>query len=102
MWITLMFIVISKWTLIVMFTSPIWGTLLVHIAEQFIKPRFVPQTEIARMARQMVAEYGPDCYRRVSIEEYYAWHRCDTCQQAIWRRVRQALRQAQGEGVGDW
>lgn len=86
-----MLIVILNCSLICICTAPIWGTLLFHIWEQFIKPRFVPQAEITRMARQLVIEYGPDCDERAATEEHYAWHRGDIYQQAVWRRVRLEL-----------
>ena len=73
-------------------TSPIWGTLLLHIRDCFIRPRFVHKADIALLAARLTATHGPRAEEQAAIEEDYCWRRGDMLQQAVWKRVRQELR----------
>ena len=92
MWRFALSLVILKWSVICLFTVPIWGSLLVHIWEHVIKPLLVPKTEIAVLADRLVATHGPRAEEKAVIEEDYAWRRSEMLQQAVWKRVRQELR----------
>ena len=83
---------IMKVLVFVIFSFPIWGSLLVHIWEHVIKPLLVPKTEIAVLADRLIATHGPRAEEKAVIEEDYAWRRGEMLQQAVWKRVQQELR----------
>jgi hypothetical protein len=86
-----MLLIVLKWTVICLLTLPVWGSLLLHVWEVWVKPRLVRQADIAALAQRLIAEHGPDCEHHAAIEEDYAWRRGNVFEQAVWRRVRREL-----------
>ena len=78
------------WIAVGALTSPIWGTLLWHLSDLYIRPRFIPAEEIEKLVQQMLQQENP--LEEVHLREYSAWHRGETIEQGKWRRVAKELR----------
>ncbi len=83
--------VVLEWFFLGVATCPIWGSLLLHVWEYFIRPRFVPKAEIVKLADALIAAYGADAEERARMEENHAWRRCDAAEQGVWKRVRREM-----------
>lgn len=88
----MMLVIVLKWSCIALIAVPIWGTLLLHIRDHFIRPRFVRKAQITMLAKRLIEVYGPRAEEQAAIEEDYCWRQGDMLQQAVWKRVRRALR----------
>lgn len=82
----------AKWSLIALAASPIiigvgWG-----IVEDVILPRFIPRTEIDRLADSIMRRYPANPEKAALTEEHAAWYRSEGFEQGKWRRVRKAIR----------
>ncbi len=57
-----------------------------------IRPLFVSQAEIRRMADELGSKHGADAEEIAAIEEDRAWCYANSYQQGVWRRVARELR----------
>jgi hypothetical protein len=85
------FATVAKWILIALAASPIliavgWGLV------EMIRPRFIPRTEIERLADSMIRNYPANPEEAAFTEEHAAWYRSEGFEQGKWRRVRKAIR----------
>ncbi|MBW3096213.1 hypothetical protein [Pseudohoeflea coraliihabitans] len=56
-----------------------------------VVPLLLSRRDIARVAKELVAQYGAEAAEMAFIEEHLAWQRCAPSEQGKWRRVRRAL-----------
>jgi hypothetical protein len=82
---------LAKWTLMALAASPIiigvgWGLV------EMIRARFIPRTEIDRLADSIIHRYPADPEQAAFTEEHAAWYRSEGFEQGKWRRVRKAIR----------
>src|SRR5947209_5522270 len=82
----------AKWSLVALAASPIvigvgWG-----LVEDMILPRFIPRTEIDRLADTIMRRRPTDPEAAAFAEEHAAWYRSEGFEQGKWRRVRKAIR----------
>ncbi|MEP7452992.1 hypothetical protein [Phyllobacterium sp. SB3] len=81
----------SKWIAIVICTAPIWATLVQHVWELRVKPRLIPDGEIADMADHLVSKHGLEADSQAYMLQIEAWMDGDMVQQGILQRVRGEL-----------
>lgn len=65
--------------------------ILFHFYLFRIRPLFIPKAEIAEIADNLIALYGPFAEQTAFIEEDRAWRYSDVYEQGKWRRVRREL-----------
>ncbi len=83
---------IGKWALIAVALSPIWFAIGFSIYEGNVRPAFIPNSEIERLADEITCKKPDDSEEAAYWEEYAAWHRSDSFEQSRWWRVRRVLR----------
>jgi hypothetical protein len=79
------------WIAVGVSLSPIWATLLFELWQCLIRPRLVPRREIERRASEMLARHGDRAADVCFINAHRAWYDCDGFEQAMWRRVGEAI-----------
>lgn len=79
------------WLIGVVAATPLGATVLRHVWELSIRPRLIPADEIAALADEMIARYGPRTEEIAFMEEDRAWRYAATFQQGRWHRVRRGL-----------
>lgn len=89
--------IIVGWALGVAGVSPIIIAIAWEVWEGTIRPRFIPENEIEKLADEMAALYPDDPGRAALQQEGHYCHRCDSFEQAKWRRVRQEIQRRLAE-----
>ena len=78
-------------TVLVVCTSPIWGSLLWFIYESYVRPARIPKREIDALADEVRRRSPDDPADAAFVEEQAAWYRSEMFEQGKWRRVRKCL-----------
>jgi hypothetical protein len=60
--------------------------------QRWILPLRIPATEVAKIAEDLVAQFGPEALNVAVIEQDRALHYSDPYQQGKWRRVEREVR----------
>lgn len=58
----------------------------------WVRPRFIPRSEIDRLADDIMARYPDDPERAALREEEHYWFQSEEFEQGKWRRVRAEIR----------
>lgn len=85
----------AGWFLFVVFAGQISifiGLALWMVWVDAIKPRLIPDSEIDRVADDIIASF-PDPEQEAFARHTQAWYRSNGAQQAYWHRVLKAVRQ---------
>ncbi len=82
---------ILPWTVVVVFTAPVWLGLGWEIFEGWIRPQIISSKAIEQLAREMMQRYPDDPLGAAGREEHAAWYRSESYEQGKWRRVRKVL-----------
>lgn len=80
-----------EWIILILATSPIWGTLLWEIWDGSVRPMFITSQEVKDQADQLLQQHGPRAMEIAHINEDRARRYCDTFEQAKWRKVGKHL-----------
>ena len=61
------------------------------IVEGSIRPRLIPRATIARLAQDLIHRHPDAPEAAALLEEHAAWHRSESYEQGMWRRVRREV-----------
>lgn len=83
-----------RWLLVAFFGGQVAmfiGLVIWMIWIDAIKPRLIPNTEIDRVADEIIENFS-DPHEEAFARHERAWYRSDGAEQTYWRRVRKAVR----------
>ena len=62
-----------------------------HLVDEYVRPMFIPRSEINALADEMIAKHGDRAEEMAYIEEDRAWRYSEIVEQGKWRRVKREI-----------